>query len=281
MGTRLGLFEYQGDDVEAFEGWCTHFLDYNTSDHSYSAESIQVIAEGSSVNGPVRGSFAKTISLFKEGFGGPNAKGGELDSLYVTLRQDARDGVRADGCGILIDAAFYDNDGFVGGIEGATSKISKASQTVVTKMSYQIGCMDHSTSTEIAYYSKAMVGEISYGLRLDSAGPTNFFSYYLMFCYSNHPVFSVGWSGNMKMGNASNLSTMTVRVEPDGMMAWVNSNETARLAWLDQAGNLGVRSSLDLSPQVVAPAIKQGRIWFNGTTGDLMICRDGATWTAL
>ncbi|ASS55919.1 hypothetical protein [Rhizobium leguminosarum] len=285
MGTRLGLFEYLGDDVEASENWCTHYLDYNTSDHAYSAESIQVLAGGSAVNGPVRGSFARSISLFKEGFGGPNAKGGELDGLYIVVRQDTRDGVAADGCGVLIDYAAFDNPGFIGGIEGATSMISKASSTVVRRISYQIGCMDYASGEGAVLYGKAPQGvsPVKDGIHLTTEG-SNYFQYWMRFQNPSHTVYSLAKSGIEGMASFNSGSTVWRYVDSAGTLHFVNNNMTVDLALLDQAGNLKLYGSveadfLDLPPTTSAPPIKQGRIWMNAVTGKLMICRDNATWT--
>jgi hypothetical protein len=285
MGTRLGLFEYLGDDVEASESWCTHYLDYNTSDHAYSAESIQVIAGGSAVNGPVRGSFGRSISLFKEGFGGLAAKGGELDGLYIVVRQDTRDGVAADGCGILIDYAAFDNPGFIGGIEGATSMISKASSTVVRRISYQIGCMDYASGEGAVLYGKAPQGvsPVKDGIHLTTEG-TNYFQYWMRFQTPSHTVYSLAKSGIEGMASFNSGSTVWRYVDSGGTLHFVNNNMTVDLALLDQSGNLKLYGSveadfLDLPPTTSAPPIKQGRIWMNAVTGKLMICRDNATWT--
>jgi hypothetical protein len=287
MGERLGLFEYLGDDVEAFEDWCTHYLDYNTSDHSYSAESIQVIAGGSSVNGPVRGSFARSISLFKEGFGGPDAKGGEMDGLYIVVRQDTRDGVAADGCGILIDYASFDNPGFTGGIEGATSIISKTTNKITRRISYQLGCMDYATGEGAVLYGKAPQGvaPVKDGLHLTTEG-TNYFQYWLRFQTPDHTVYSLNKNGFEGLASFNSGSTVWRYVDSGGTLHFVNHNITVDLALLDQAGNLklngGVEADfIDLPPLASAPAIKQGRMWMNAATGKLMICRDNATWSAL
>ncbi|PDS34837.1 hypothetical protein CO665_28190 [Rhizobium anhuiense] len=292
MGERLGLFEYLGDDVEASESWCTHYLDYNTSDHAYSAESIQVIAGGSAVNGPVRGSFARTISLFKEGFGGPAAKGGELDGLYIVVRQDARNGVAADGCGILIDYTAFDNPGFIGGIEGATSMISKATSTVVRRISYQLGCMDYASGEGAVLYGKAPQGvsPVKDGIHLTTEG-TNYFQYWVRFQNPSHTVYSLAKSGIEAMASFNSGSTVWRYVDSAGTVHFVNHNMTVDLALLDQAGNLKVYKSvsanwLDINPidgndPSEVPPIKQGRIWFNARTGKYMGCRDNATWTEL
>lgn len=288
MTTRLGLFEYLGEDVEASESWCTHYLDYNTSDHAYSAESIQVIAEGSAVNGPVRGSFARTISLFKKGFGTPGAKGGELDGIYIVVRQDARDGVQADGCAILLDYAAFDNPGFTGGLEGATSMISKATNKIIRRISYQLGCMDYASGESAVLYGKAPEGvaPVKDGIHLSAEG-ANRFENWLRFDVPGHIAYLLTGDGLERMASRASGSSMGRWVDSAGTLHFVNHGLTVDLALLDQAGNLkahrsvNVGSFLDLPPQASAPPVKQGRMWLNGVTGELMLCRDGATWSVL
>lgn len=118
-----GLFSYNGADVEAKQFIHDHLrFNNDVGNHLLATKSVHTIAEGGTINGPARASVAHAVSLMKKGYGDGTAKGGEMDGIYLVVRQDQRDGVRADACGILIDAAFYDNDGFVGGIEGHTEK---------------------------------------------------------------------------------------------------------------------------------------------------------------
>jgi len=48
------------------------------------------------------------------------------------------------------------------------------------------------------------------------------------------------------------------------------------------AGSISSTSSfsyIDLVPQSTAPAVKQGRLYFNSVDQQLYICKDGITWS--
>lgn len=282
MTGNAGWFAYDGADINAVYGLNYKYLPYNTTTTPNSYDSIQVISEGSSVNGPNSGSFARTISMFKKDFGTAAAKGGEMDALYIVLRQDGRDGVQSDGCGILVDVEAYDNPGFVGIMEGAFTQVAKATNTISYRVNVQIGCADYATGEGAAFYGKAAVSCVKDGLHLVAEGNA-FFQYWLRFQSPDHTVYSLDKNGLEAMASFASGSTVWRYVDSQGTLHIVNNTQSVDLLLLDQAGNMQLNSALDLKPTAYAnrPAIKQGRIWFNASTGQLMICRDNASWSAL
>lgn len=282
MTGNIGLFQYLGNDVLASIPYLCNYMPYNTTGVMQSWESTQVIAEGSSVNGPNSGSFGRTISMFKKGFGDGTAKGGEMDNLYLVLRQDARDGVKADGCTILADVGVYDIDSFVGFMEGATTTFARADNSIIHRMSYQIGCKDQLSGESSIFYAKAAVGVTKDALHVVMEG-TATFSYVIRVQSPDHVVYSLNGAGIEAMASYASNSTVYRWVDSSGTMHWVNNAQNVDLMMLDQAGNLQLHSALDLTPIPYSsrPPIKQGRAWFNANTGQLMLCRDGSTWSAL
>lgn len=287
-GGYTGWFTYNGGDIKAKQ-FVHDRLPYNTdTTKPVTTRAIQTIAGGSTVNGPVAGSFGQTISLMKEGFGTAAAKGGEMDGLYIVMRQDNRDGVAADGCGILIDVAAYDNIGFVGGIEGATSRISKTTQTITTRLSYQIGCMDFATSTEIIYYGKAVYSEIGYGIKLDCDLATGgFYSNYIN-CNNGHwDVFNINKNGEIRIGNDFGSSGVFIASDAAGTFSVRNNNQTVSLVSINQNGSLEALATLKAGDYIQfgtrssAPAAVVGAVYRDSATGKLKVCEDGATWRTI
>lgn len=271
----MGLFNPSGSDLNANVA-DTQVVTYGSGMRA--GQGHQVLAGGSPTNGPLNGTFGQTISVFKQGFGTSSAKGGEIDGLYVVLRQDTRDGVQGDGCGLLIDAGFYDNAGFVGGIEGATTKFAKSNGAQVNRLVYQIGCMDHASSTEIGIFARVEIGEATAGMRLQSNHASG--AVFTDFIQAHNGAFNAFRVDNQGVvTQASPAGEFSgVRVNNGGTRAWLNNPANAELMTLDQAGNLSVLSSLRVPPRTSAPPVQQGRIWQDAYTGKLKVCEDGVNW---
>ncbi|NEI60903.1 hypothetical protein [Rhizobium leguminosarum] len=269
-----GLFSYNGADVEAKQFIHDHLrFNNDVGNHLLATKSVHTIAEGGTINGPARASVAHAVSLMKKGYGDGTAKGGEMDGIYLVVRQDQRDGVRADACGILIDAAFYDNDGFVGGIEGATQKNDKVTQAALSRLVYQIGCMDHAASQEIAYFASADYSEISYGLKLDGHISTGgYFSNYISCSNGSWDVFNINRNGEVTLRHDLSGTSMAIRVGTSGNFGVLNNAKTVELFTVFQNG--GIR----LAPQASAPTVAQGAVYFDSVAGKLKVCEDGVNW---
>ncbi|MBB4113474.1 hypothetical protein FHT80_002800 [Rhizobium sp. BK226] len=287
-GGYTGWFHYNGADIKAKQ-FVHDRLPFNTdTTKPLTTRAIHTIAGGSTVNGPVAGAFGQTISLMKEGFGTAAAKGGEMDALYIVMRQDNRDGVPADGCGILIDVAAYDNIGFVGGIEGATTRFRKSDNQIATRLSYQIGCMDFATSTEIIYYGKAVASEIGYGIKLDcDLASGGFYSNYINCNNGNWDVFNINKNGEIRVGNDSGSSGVFLASDPSGTFSVRNNNQTSSLLSINQAGSLEALATLkagdyiQFGTRTSAPSPVAGAVYRDSATGKLKACEDGATWRTI
>lgn len=289
-GGKTGYFSYTGGDLEAQTIKASH-LRYNNdvANIAIATSVIHTIAAGGTVNGPQRAEYAQIISMWKEGFGTTGAKGGEMDALSIVLRQDQRDGVQADGCGILINAQFLDNAGFVGGIEGQTTKLSKASSTIINNMDYQIGCMDHVSNSNIIYYGNLLVGAGSYGLRLDSNSSIGAgFGAFISTTDNGREIFRVAGAGVVTMrANTGGGTSSSIRTDATGNFTVLNDAQTQNLFVLTQAGagsvlaSFSVGTFLRLTPQAADPAVQQGIIFQRASTGKFIVSEDGASFRTI
>lgn len=229
-----------------------------------SAFHVRAVAEGSSQNGPGPASIGASISAFKEGFGTGAAKGGELDGLYVVVRQDSprtgaqgvNDPDRGDGCGILIDAAVHENVGFVGGIEGATTVLSNSQLNAngnpapTRRLVYQLGCTDTTSASSIGLFTSAAMGSHSAGLLVYGAeGAGGSFDHYIQCRTDTVGIFNVDRGGTVSMGrrlNSGQLIDLAVHmaVQSDFSLSWLNAGKTVPLLNLDQNGNLTARGGV-------------------------------------
>ncbi|WP_416356338.1 hypothetical protein ACLNGM_20245 [Aureimonas phyllosphaerae] len=223
-----------------------------------SAFHVRHVAEGTNKNGPRGAGLGASVSMFKEGFGTGQAKGGEIDGVYIVVRQDSprdnsqgiNDPNRGDACGILIDAAVYEQVGFVGGIEGATTVLSNVNGASTRRLVYQLGCTDTTTTSSIGLFTSAALGSHSAGLLIYGAeGSGGSFDNYIQCRTDTVGIFNVDRGGTVSMGRRLNNGQMIdlavhMAVQSDFSLAWLNANKSAALLNLDQNGNLSARGGL-------------------------------------
>lgn len=249
----------------------------NGAGGNFSSFHIRTVAEGTNINGPRGATLGASISTFKEGFGTGTAKTGEIDALYIVLRQDSpRNGVTQDGCGILIDAAVYENVGFVGGIEGATAVLRNSDGAQIRRISYQIGCVDTTTGSDTAIFANAAIGQIDNGILLQSdyaAG--NYFENFIVLNDGSRSVFRVNRSGQLFLGSRTgSTSTRGIQVDTSGTIGFLNAAATVQVVTIANDGTVDMQGSLTAAGTVTATFGLRG--------GDLMItpgAKDGTSTT--
>ncbi|WP_156419251.1 hypothetical protein [Aureimonas sp. AU12] len=262
--SRLFYADGGGQDIHAQKLVSARIAFNSDNDREVSSFHIRTVSEGSALNGPRSATLAASISLFKEGFGTGTARGGEMDGLYIVVRQDgprvnspetdAKSPNRSDACGILIDAAFFDKTGFTGGIEGATTLLSGTGGGNKARLSYQIGCMNAATGTDridsIGLYAAATVGKNSVGLLLNNFESTGgYFDKFIECGNDSGQIFSVDRFGTVSFGKLRNDgytldAKMHMTLQADASLGWVNSNKSVQIMSLDQGGNLSVFAGL-------------------------------------
>ncbi len=230
----------------------------NYAGGNISAFHVRHIAEGTNQNGPRGAALGASISMMKKGFGTGSAGPGEIDGLYVVLRQDSqRTGATgtgaADGCGILIDAAVHQNVGFVGGIEGATTVLSNDQTNAngggvpVRNMSYQIGCTNTAANgASMCYFGGAARGEHDAGLLLyNHEASGGFFREFINLVTNAGKVFGIDRRGDISLGRyrtdgVTMSDVMHMRINSDSSLGWVNAPKNVQLMSLNQNGDLSL-----------------------------------------
>lgn len=233
---------------------------FNSTAGNYTANGIEIAAEGSAFNGPRTASLGLTVSAYKEGFGTGSAKAGEIDNIYLVLRQDGPrvndqdtfGANRSDGCGILIDAAVYPGVGFVGGIEGNTSLLPTSGTGTTKAMAYQIGCMDTTTNSKATgFFTSAAKGDHAAGLFVYNAEANGGYFDNLIYCGNDQgQLFGVSRRGEVSLGRhtpggATISNAMHLVVQTNASLGVLNANKSVQLLNLTQSGDLSAFGSVN------------------------------------
>lgn len=226
---------------------------------NYVAHHIRHVAEGTNKNGPRGAALGLGISMSKAGFGTGNAKGGEIDGLYIVLDQDSprvnaagsTGGTgdiipdRGDGCGILITARVFPRTGFVGGMEGATVVLAESNAVPTNQVTYQIGTFDTTRGNRsFAYFGNATLGAVTGGLLLSSSeGAGGYFQDFITCSTDTAVLFNVDRSGLVSHGRRLNNGqalnpAVHVGLRSDNSLDWLNAAKSVAILNLDQNGNL-------------------------------------------
>ena len=172
------LLEYQGEtDTRLFsdtvDGTAKKLLKGQfPSPHQNSRRSIlgvEAQPQGSGLNGPASADCGLTVGVRKKGFdGATRPPAGEIDGLYIVVRQDGPTGQpsggsnSSDASGILVDIQNIDDVGFTSAWEAATSNYNRAAGAITRSIQTQIGVlnMNGSPVTSYGYVCSATTGAL-------------------------------------------------------------------------------------------------------------------------
>ena len=237
------------------------FNNSGLSRYNHIASNLRVIAKGSNVNGPFKASIGQGLAIWKEGYGTGAAGRGEIDALYIVLKQDSpRDGQNADGCGILIDASTYQGVGFVGGIEGVTREISNANSTEVSSINYQIGCFDTKNAGQplgVGFHITANSGPVSYGLMISSATQNGGnFQKPIMVNNNGRLLFELDEAGRLMLGASTGSGLRAgIYAGVDGSFGVLDNAMTSELMKITQVGDASFKASVSSGRIIAATAM--------------------------
>ncbi|RIY03268.1 hypothetical protein D3218_00385 [Aureimonas flava] len=220
---------------------------------------VRHVAEGTEMNGPRGAALGIGISMFKEGFGTGTARPGEIDGLYIVLRQDSPRNAnsqtsadKADGCGVLIDAAVFDKVGFVGGIEGNTSVINDNGIGTKRRLVYQLGCTDTAVGgASMGVFTSAAQGQHNAGVMVYNAEADGGYFDNMIYCANNAgQIFGVDRRGLVSFGKLTNAGqhinpSMHMTLQADYSLGWLNAAKSVQILSLDQNGNLNAYGNLN------------------------------------
>lgn len=202
--------------------------------HGHSAVHIESKPIGTGAIGPTNADFGLTVSLLKQGFNGGSALAGELDGMYIAVRND---GTNSDTTAALFDVANY-GAGFNALFEGNTSYITGGS--VTQAVNNQAGVVDSRTNNQYGYVVQKTtgIGGVAY-LAAQGAGQ---WQHLLQFSGGGAVRFDMPIDSNnvvtMRMVDAS-LNSKTIRVNNNNLSV-LNNGSTVEIFSLSDTGTLTV-----------------------------------------
>jgi len=132
----------------------------------YSVLGVEAQPQGSGINGPASADCGLTISTRKKGFNGATRPPtGEIDGLYICVRQDGPTGyasgstLASDASGILVDIQNVGDCGFTSAWEAATSNYDRTAGAVSKSVQTQIGIITANLSP-VASYGFACIAKV-------------------------------------------------------------------------------------------------------------------------
>lgn len=110
---------------------------------------VEMLAEGSTQNGPHGATIGQSIYAAKRDFSSGRAVGGEMDGLEIVVRQDGPDGLpsrdpgSSDAAGIMVNAQNVGTCGFVAIMDATASNVSRdAGFPLDVALQVQLGVID-------------------------------------------------------------------------------------------------------------------------------------------
>jgi hypothetical protein len=114
----------------------------------------RVVSKGSGVNGPARAAYVRELDIRKEGFGTGTCNRGEIDGLYIVVRNDRNisDSTSySDSGGILMDVDQMEGTGFACLMEGMTKTIDRSTFGIKKNINVQLAPMNEVPGAVYSY----------------------------------------------------------------------------------------------------------------------------------
>lgn len=147
----------------------------------WASQHMEIRPTGSGENGPSSADVGKTLSIIKKDWGTTNVNG-EIDGLYIFLRQGGPDGApgtpfedRSDAAGILINAANRGTSGAVEAFEAVVSNIDRAGAIAKqVKVQSAVISTNIAVPTSYGYITVATVGAVDHAYYAGETSPGTF-----------------------------------------------------------------------------------------------------------
>ncbi|UNY40282.1 putative tail fiber protein [Paracoccus phage vB_PmaP_KLEP18-1] len=179
-------------------------------DRTESAMHTEMLAWGSTKNGPASATVGNSIYLTKRGYASGSAVGGEIDALEIFMRQDGPDGLpngdpgSSDCAALMINAQNVGTCGFVSVMDATSSNLTRTAGFPIEKsMQVQAGVITANAASGIKdSYGFAAVMKIGQGLTAfqagsDAAGGASWQN------VIDSPAWRVTWGGDMQFKTAA------------------------------------------------------------------------------
>ena len=170
--TPINLFQLSGETIWFAQKVFSNQINVPHTGHGYSVLHVENQPKGSGLSGPTNADYALTISHLKQGFGSGTAMAGEMDGMYIVVRND---GGNSDTAAILGDVGQY-GIGFNAFFESVTSGFVSGALTY--QIDAQAGVIDTRNHVYAGFVATATVGALTTGILVQSnsgAGWTNLF----------------------------------------------------------------------------------------------------------
>lgn len=190
-------------------------LPASTTGIAQSVLAIESRPVGASLNGPTQGSYAVSISSFKQNFG-TTTQPGEIGGLNIVVRNGGiSGGNQSDSSAVLCNVASIGPSGFAVGVEGVTNNLN-TSGVSLKGVRYQLGVVDSVSGSSSGLALISETGTINSGLVLQQTA-TGTFSSAILVATSVAVVWSVDGSGNTLIAaTTASTSTTTGALVVDG-----------------------------------------------------------------
>lgn len=152
---------------------------------SYSTNHIEVRPAGSGINGPVSADVGLSVSAIKSGWEGSTPGTGELDALYVVLRNSGPDSsggtTNSDGSALLMDVQNRGPVGFANAMEATVSNVDRSTFQYTRNIGVQVGVVNTLTTGQQSYGYVAIAkdGDNDAGVFVQTQGSATWGKYIL------------------------------------------------------------------------------------------------------
>lgn len=176
----------------------------------------ELLASGSTRNGPANASVGQSVYITKRGYAGGSATAGEIDALEIFLRQDGPDGLpsadpgSSDAAALMINAQNVGTCGFVAVLDATSSNISRASGFPIDRsMQVQAGVVDANNAAGKIAYGYTAVMKVGQGRTAFHAGTTGTGSWENLF---DSPNLKATWAGELLFKSTGQYADYGARV---------------------------------------------------------------------
>jgi hypothetical protein len=172
----------------------------NGSHASYinSLYSLSFNPVGSGAAGPTASDDTLLVSNIKQGYLAGTTVQGEINGIYVVVRQGGAVGGGSDSAGILVDNAVVGTAGYCASMETQASLLTVVTGAVTKGIQTQIGVIDGVNAVYNGFFARADVGALTDAYRCDTNGGT--WTNFLHFMAAGVNRFSMDNTGKMTWG---------------------------------------------------------------------------------
>lgn len=201
-----------------------------------SARHTEMLAWGSTQNGPANATVGESIYITKRGYAAGSAVGGEIDGIELFLRQDGPDGFpsadpgSSDAAALMVNAQNIGTCGFVAVLDASVSNVLRTSGFPIDiSMQVQSGVIDANNAAGKVSFGHVAVMRAGTGRTAFHAGVSNTGTWENLF---DSPNLRATWAGELRFRSTADYTDYGGRVlRPAGLNSQLS---------IENRGNLGI-----------------------------------------